>query len=103
MLALLVSARFSEDYRAMTTKASGFSKKAAVIAGLALALLGVLAAAVWAYPPLLLYAMLVATALVAYVAVYFLVLSQLRSGPKTADATPDAAAPRELVKQDRNS
>ena len=58
-----------------------FSTKAAIIATIALAAVGLLVAAIWFYPPLLLYGMIGVTGVVAYVAVYLLVLSKLRTPP----------------------
>ena len=67
-------------------KTSRFKTKAALIAGLALALVAVLAIAIWLYPPLLMYGMLAGTAVLAYVAVYFLVLSKLhRRGEESVE------------------
>ena len=76
-----------------------FSTKAAIIATIALAAVGLLVAAIWFYPPLLLYGMIGVTGVVAYVAVYLLVLSKLRA-PSSQKGSIDVGP---VAKQDLGS
>lgn len=74
-----------------------FSPKAAAISLLVLLALGVIGAGVWVYPPVLLYGMIGLAGLVAYAAVYFIVLGALhrheavRSSRSSPEATGQVA------------